>query len=121
MHINEFILMNIHEDEYFWIMVVKTLICDLRNEKTDSSDNLNSQKPTTAAAILQAYANNLTNSSGFEGCYLRNRCGFVRHQHVDISRQSILEAGVDAQFACIGQDNVLLRVFKHQRVHAHLV
>ena len=99
MHINEFILMNIHEDEYFWIMVVKTLICDLRNEKTDSSDNLNSQKPTTAAAILQAYAHNLANTGGFEGCYLRNRRGFVRHQHVDIGRGSVLEAGINSQLA----------------------
>ena len=39
MHTNEFILMNIHEDEYFRIMVVKILIYDLRNEKTDSSDS----------------------------------------------------------------------------------
>ena len=42
MHTNEFILMNIHEDEYFRIMVVKILMCDLRNEKTDSSDSPNS-------------------------------------------------------------------------------
>ena len=84
MHTDEFILMDIHEDEYFWIMVVKTLICDLRNEKTDSSDSPNSRKPTTAAAILQAYAHNLANTGSFEGCYLRNRCGFVRHKHVDI-------------------------------------
>ena len=84
MHTDEFILMNIHEDEYFRILVVKLLICDLLNEKTNSSDNPNSRKPTTAAAILQAYAHNLANASGFEGCYLRNRRGFVRHKHVDI-------------------------------------
>ena len=98
MHTDEFILMDIHEDEYFWIMVVKTLICDLRNEKTDSSDSPNSRKPTTAA-ILQAYAHNLANTSSFEGCYLRNRRGFVRHQHVDIGRGSVLEAGVNSQLA----------------------
>lgn len=40
MHTDEFILMNIHEDEYFRIMVVKTLICDLRNKKTDSKQHL---------------------------------------------------------------------------------
>ena len=128
MHTDEFTLINIHEGEYFRIMVVKILMSSLLSERTDGlqqrkhSIEAKSRRPTHAVvAVLQAHANNLTNSSGFEGCYLRNRCGFVRHQHVDISRQSILEAGVDAQFACIGQDNVLLRVFKHQRVHAHLV
>ena len=99
MHTDEFILMDIHEDEYFWIMVVKTLICDLRNEKTDSSDSPNSRKPTTAAAILQAYAHNLANTGSFEGCYLRNRCGFVRHKHVDIGWGSVLEAGINSQLA----------------------
>ena len=102
MHTDEFILMDIHEDEYFWIMVVKTLICDLRNEKTDSSDSPNSRKPTTAAAILQAYAHNLANTGSFEGCYLRNRCGFVRHKHVDIGRGSVLEAGINPQLARVG-------------------
>ena len=102
MHTDEFILMDIHEDEYFWIMVVKTLICDLRNEKTNSSDSPNSRKPTTAAAILQTYAHNLANTSGFEGCYLRNRCGFVRHKHVDIGRGSVLKAGVNSQLARVG-------------------
>ena len=128
MHTDEFTLMNIHEGEYFRIMVVQILMSSLLDEKTDGLQQwkhaieAESRRPMhVAVAALQAHANNLTNSSGFEGCYLRNRCGFVRHQHVDISRQSILEAGVDAQFACIGQDNVLLRVFKHQRVHAHLV
>lgn len=99
MHTNEFILMNIHEDEYFWIMVVKTLICDLRNEKTNSSDSPNSRKLTTAASILQAYAHNLANTSGFEGCYLRNRRGFVRHKYVDIGRGTVLEAGINSQLA----------------------
>ena len=128
MHINEFTLMNIHEGEYFRIMVVKILMSSMLGERTDGlqqwkhSIEAKSRRPThVAVAALQANANNLTNASGFEGCYLRNRCGFVRHQHVDISRQSILEAGVDAQLACVGQDNVLLRVLKHQRVHAHLV
>ena len=102
MHTDEFILMNIHEDEYFRILVVKLLICDLLNEKTNSSDSPNSRKPTTAAAILQAYAHNLANTSGFEGCYLRNRRGFVRHKHVDIGRGTVLEAGVYAQFTCVG-------------------
>ena len=102
MHTDEFILMNIHEDEYFWIMVVKTLICDLRNEKTDSSDSPNSRKPTTAAVILQAYAHNLANTSSFEGCYLRNRRGFVCHQHIDIGRGSVLKAGVNSQLARVG-------------------
>ena len=102
MHTDEFILMNIHEDEYFWIMVVKTLICDLRNEKTNSSDSPNSRKPTTVAAILQAYAHNLANTGSFEGCYLRNRCGFVRHKHVDIGWGSVLEAGVNSQLARVG-------------------
>ena len=96
MHTDEFILMNIHEDEYFRILVVKLLICDLLNEKTNSSDSPNSRKPTTAAAILQAYAHNLANTGSFEGCYLRNRCGFVRHKHVDIGRGSVLEAGVNS-------------------------
>ena len=102
MHTDEFILMNIHEDEYFRILVVKLLICDLLNEKTNSSDSPNSRKPTTAAAILQTYAHNLANTGGFEGCYLRNRRGFVRHQHVDIGRGSVLEAGVDSQLARVG-------------------
>ena len=86
MHTDEFILMNIHEDEYFRILVVKLLICDLLNEKTNSSDSPNSRKPTTAAAILQAYAHNLANTSSFESCYLRNRRGFIRHKHVNIGR-----------------------------------
>lgn len=102
MHTNEFILMNIHEDEYFRIMVVEILMCDLLNEKTNSSDSPNSRKPTTAAAILQTYAHNLANTSGFEGCYLRNRCGFVRHKHVDIGRGSVLEAGINPQLARVG-------------------
>ena len=102
MHTDEFILMNIHEDEYFRILVVKLLICDLLNEKTNSSDSPNSRKPTTAAAILQAYAHNLANTGGFEGCYLRNRCGFVRHKHVDIGRGSVLEAGINPQLARVG-------------------
>ena len=116
MHTNEFILMNIHEDEYFWIMVVKTLICDLRNKKTDGKQHLKpvpgakshhcphsaAHRSPAAAAILQAYAHNLTNASGFEGCYLRNRRGFVRHQHVDIGRGSGLEAGVNSQLARVG-------------------
>ena len=102
MHTDEFILMNIHEDEYFRILVVKLLICDLLNEKTNSSDSPNSRKPTTAAAILQAYAHNLANASGFEGCYLRNRRGFVRHKHVDIGWGSVLEAGVNSQLARVG-------------------
>ena len=46
MHTDEFTLMNIHEGEYFWIMVVKTLICDLRNKKTDSKPHL---KPASGA------------------------------------------------------------------------
>ena len=135
MHSDEFTLMNIHEGEYFRIMVVKILISYLLDERTslldERTDGLQqrkhsieaeSRRPThVAVVVLQAHANNLTNASGFEGCYLRNRCGFVRHQHVDISRRSILEAGVDAQLACIGQDNVLLRVLKHQRVYTHLV
>ena len=99
MHTDEFILMNIHEDEYFRILVVKLLICDLLNEKTNSSDSPNSRKPTTAAAILQTYAHNLANTSGFEGCYLRNRRGFVRHKHVDIGWGSVLEAGINSQLA----------------------
>ena len=99
MHTDEFILMNIHEDEYFRILVVKLLICDLLNEKTNSSDSPNSRKPTTAAAILQAYAHNLANTGSFEGCYLRNRCGFVRHKHVDIGWGSVLEAGINSQLA----------------------
>ena len=99
MHTDEFILMNIHEDEYFRILVVKLLICDLLNEKTNSSDSPNSRKPTTAAAILQTYAHNLANASGFEGCYLRNRRGFVRHKHVDIGWGSVLEAGINSQLA----------------------
>ena len=99
MHTDEFILMNIHEDEYFRILVVKLLICDLLNEKTNSSDSPNSRKPTTAAAILQAYAHNLANTGSFEGCYLRNRRGFVRHKHVDIGWGSVLEAGINSQLA----------------------
>lgn len=102
MHTDEFILMNIHEDEYFWIMVVKVLICDSQNKKTDSSDSPNSRKLTTAAAILQTHADNLANTSGFEGCYLRNRRGFVRHKHVDIGRGTVLEAGVNSQLARVG-------------------
>ena len=102
MHTDEFILMNIHEDEYFRILVVKLLICDLLNEKTNSSDSPNSRKPTTAAAILQAYAHNLANTSSFEGCYLQNRRGFVRHKHVNIGRGSVLEAGVNSQLARVG-------------------
>ena len=128
MHTNEFTLMNIHEGEYFRIMVVKILMSSMLGERTDGlqqwkhSIEAKSRRPThVAVAALQANENNLTKGSGLEGCYLRYRCGFVRHQHVDISRQSILEAGVDAQLACVGQDNVLLRVLKHQRVHAHLV
>ena len=128
MHTDEFTLMNIHEGEYFRIMVVQILMSSLLGERTDGLQQrklaikAESHRPThVAVAALQANANNLTNASGFEGCYLRNRCGFVRHKHIDISRQSILEAGVDAQLACIGQDNVLLRVLKHQRVNAHLV
>ena len=128
MHTDEFTLMNIHEGEYFRIMVVQILMSSLLGERTDGLQQrklaikAESHRPThVAVAALQANANNLTNASGFEGCYLRNRCGFVRHKHIDISRQSILEAGVDAQLACVGQDNVLLRVLKHQRVHAHLV
>ena len=128
MHTDEFTLMNIHEGEYFRIMVVQILMSSLLGERTDGLQQrklaikAESHRPThVAVAVLQAHANNLTNAGGFEGCHLRNRCGFVRHKYVDISRQSILEAGVDAQLACIGQDNVLLRVLKHQRVHAHLV
>ena len=102
MHTNEFILMNIHEDEYFRILIVKVLICDLRDERTDSSDSPNSRKLTTAAAILQAYAYNLANTGGFEGCYLRNRRGFVRHKHVNIGWGSVLEAGVNSQLARVG-------------------
>ena len=116
MHTNEFILMNIYEDEYFWIMVVKTLICDLRNKKTDSKQHLKpapgakshrcprsaAHRSPAAAAILQAYAHNLANTSGFEGCYLRNRRGFVRHKHVNIGRGSVLEAGVNSQLARVG-------------------
>ena len=86
MHTCEFILMNIHEDEYFRIMVVKILMSSLLGEKTDGlqqrkhSIEAESSRPTyIVVAVLQAYANNLTNASGFEGCYLRNRCGFVRH------------------------------------------
>ena len=128
MHTNEFTLMNIHEGEYFRIRVVQILMSYLLDERTDGlqqwkhSIEAESRRPThVAVVVLKAHANNLTNASGFEGCDLRNRCGFVCHKHVDISRRSILEAGVDAQLACIGQDNVLLRVLKHQRVHAHLV
>ena len=128
MHTDEFTLMNIHEGEYFRVMVVQILMSFFQGKKTDGikqwkhSIEAESRRPThVAVAVLQAHANNLTNAGGFEGCYLRNRCGFVRHKHINISRRSILEAGVDAQLACIGQDNVLLRVFKHQRVYAHLV
>ena len=128
MHTDEFSLINIHEGEYFRIRVVQILMFPLLVERTDGlqqwkhSIEAESRRPThVAIAVLQAHTNNLTNASSFEGCYLRNRRGFVRHQHVDISRRSILEAGVDAQLACIGQYNVLLRVLKHQRVHAHLV
>ena len=107
MHSDEFTLMNIHEGEYFRIMVVNILMSSLLDERTslldertslldERTDGLQqrkhsieaeSRRPThVAVAVLQAHANNFTNASGFEGCYLRNRCGFVRHQHVDISR-----------------------------------
>jgi hypothetical protein len=36
MHTDEFILMNIHEDEYFRIMVVEILMCYSQNKKTDT-------------------------------------------------------------------------------------
>ncbi len=91
MHSDEFTLMNIHEGEYFRIMVVKILISSLLDERTDGlqqrkhSIEAESRRPThVAVAVLQAYAHNLANASGFEGCYLRNRRGFVRHKHVDI-------------------------------------
>ena len=116
MHTDEFILMNIHEDEYFWIMIVKILICDSQNKKTDSKSHLKPapgakshrcphsavRRSLAAAAILQAYAHNLANASGFEGSYLRNRRGFVRHKHVDIGRGSVLEAGINPQLARVG-------------------
>ena len=109
MHTDEFILMNIHEDEYFRIMVVKILMSSLPGERTDGlqqrkrSIEAESRRPThVAVAALQAHANNLTNASGFEGCYLRNRCGFVRHKHVDIGRGSVLEAGINPQLARVG-------------------
>ena len=93
MHSDEFTLMNIHEGEYFRIMVVKILMSSLLDERTDGlqqwkhSIEAESRRTThVAVAVLQAHTNNLTNASGFEGCYLRNRCGFVRHQHVDVSR-----------------------------------
>lgn len=91
MHTNEFTLMNIHEGEYFRIMVVKILMSSMLGERTDGlqqwkhSIEAKSRRPThVAGAILQAYAHNLANTGGFEGCYLRNRRGFVRHKHVDI-------------------------------------
>ena len=109
MHTDEFILMNIHEDEYFRIMVVKILMSSLPGERTDGlqqrkrSIEAESRRPThVAVAALQAHANNLTNASGFEGCYLRNRRGFVRHKHVNIGWGSVLEAGINPQLARVG-------------------
>ena len=109
MHTDEFTLINIHEGEYFRIMVVKILMSSLLSERTDGlqqrkhSIEAKSRRPTHAVvAVLQAHANNLTNSSGFEGCYLRNRRGFVRHKHIDIGRGSVLEAGVNSQLARVG-------------------
>ena len=109
MHTDEFILMNIHEDEYFRIMVVKILMSSLPGERTDGlqqrkrSIEAESRRPThVAVAALQAHAHNLANTGGFEGCYLRNRCGFVRHKHVDIGRGSVLEAGINPQLARVG-------------------
>ena len=109
MHTDEFTFMNIHEGEYFRIMVVKVLMFSLLDEKTDGlqqwkhSIEAESRRPMyVAIAVLQAHANNLTNASGFEGCYLRNRCGFVRHKHVDIGRGSVLEAGINPQLARVG-------------------
>lgn len=106
MHTNEFILMNIHEGEYFRIMVVQILMSSLLGERTDGlqqrkhSIEAESRRPThVAVAVLQAYANNLTNAGSFEGCYLRNRRGFVRHKHVDIGWGSVLEAGINSQLA----------------------
>ena len=106
MHTDEFILMNIHEDEYFRIMVVKILMSSLPGERTDGlqqrkrSIEAESRRPThVAVAALQAHANNLANTSSFEGCYLRNRRGFVRHKHVDIGWGSVLEAGINSQLA----------------------
>ena len=91
MHTDEFTLMNIHEGEYFRIMVVQILMSSLLGERTDGLQQrklaikAESRRPThVAVAALQAHANNLANTSSFEGCYLRNRCGFVRHKHVDI-------------------------------------
>ena len=93
MHSDEFTLMNIHEGEYFRIMVVQILMFSLLVERTDGlqqrkhSIEAESRRPThVAVVVLQANADNLTNAGSFEGCYLRNRCGFVCHKHVDISR-----------------------------------
>ena len=93
MHTNEFTLMNIHEGEYFRIRVVQILMSYLLDERTDGlqqwkhSIEAESRRPThVAVVVLKAHADNLTNAGSFEGCYLRNRCGFVRHKYVDISR-----------------------------------
>ena len=68
MHTDEFILMNIHEDVYFRVMVIKLLMFFLLGEKTDGIR----QPKANCVAALQADANNLANAGGFEGCYLRN-------------------------------------------------
>ena len=109
MHTDEFTLMNIHEGEYFRIMVVKILMYSLLGERTDGlqqrkhSIEAESRSPThVAVPVLQAHANNLANTGSFEGCYLRNRCGFVRHKHVDIGRGTVLEAGINSQLARVG-------------------
>ena len=93
MHTDEFTLMNIHEGEYFRIMVVQILMSSLLGERTDGLQQwkhaieAESRRPThVAVAVLQANADNLTNTGSFESCYLRNRCGFVCHKYVDISR-----------------------------------
>ena len=74
MHSDEFTLMNIHEGEYFRIMVVKILMSYLLDERTDGlqqrkhSIEAESCRTThVAVAVLQAHANNLTNASSFEG------------------------------------------------------
>lgn len=59
MHTNEFTLMNIHEGEYFRIMVVKILMSSLLGERTDGLQQrklaikAESRRPThVAVAVL---------------------------------------------------------------------
>ena len=89
MYENELTYMNIHLDDYFHIMIVKTLMFHLSNKRNDSQHQL---KPASRAKfrccrhlssvtryfllldakILQAHADNLADTGSFKSCYLQD-------------------------------------------------